>query len=121
MRQKYMLQELLSLFKPAGKSLFLKRIAQWLCAWSCLGKLMGAASSRRFDPRSFHLLQCFHLFRLICRSRARSRFVVDFSILLILLFSVTCIFRSLDLASSVSASNVGFVCLSLFISIYKLR
>ena len=44
--------------------------------------------------------------RLICRSRAKSRFVVDFSILIISLFSVTCIFRSLELASSVSASNV---------------
>ena len=56
------------------------------------------------------------VFRLICGSQVRSKFVVDFSILslLISLFSITCIFRSLDLASSVSASNV--VCmLSLFL------
>ena len=45
--------------------------------------------------------------------------MVDFSLLLISLFSVTCIFRSLDLASSVSASNVVLL-LSLFLYSFML-
>ena len=88
------------------------RIAQWLSAWSCLGKAMGAVSRCRFDPCPFHLSICFHVF---CQSRARSRFVVHFSKLFIFLFTVTCIFKSLGLAPSVSASIV--VLTALFISI----
>ena len=87
-----------SLFKPACKSLFLKHLflqmwmGQCFSALSCLGKAMGAASRCRFDFCSFHLLLCVHVLGLLCRSRARSRFVVDFSIL------------SLSLSSSLSPS-----------------
>ena len=53
--------------------------------------------------------RCFHVFRLSCRSRAKYRFEVNFSILFIYLFTTTCIFRSLDLDLAPSASASKFV------------
>ena len=41
------------------------RIAQWLSAWSCLGKAMGAASRCRFDPRTFICCNVFTPFDLL--------------------------------------------------------
>ena len=42
-------------------------------------KIKGRRTTRcRFDSCPFHLSLCFHVFRLICRSRARSKFMVDF-------------------------------------------
>ena len=111
---------LFSLFKPAWKGLFPKHLL-FVDSDSSVVKfpvLSRQGDGCRIEAQDRYLfipsVLMFSRLSIISRSRARCKFVADFYILLISLFTVTSIFWSLDLASSVSASTVVWQ-LSLFL------
>ena len=76
-----------------------------------ISQVSGAYRGCRFEPCPLHLTECFHVFRLIGRSRPRSSFV-DLSLSLSLSLSLC-----LSIASSLSLSLSPSLCLSFCLSV----